>query len=115
MTLSAFIRDHHEDIIREFAAFARTQMPPGADMSEEQLRDHAKEILIAVVHDMSIAQTSNEQALKSRMIASNTGSRSGQCSRNFAPCARPSFGCTRTAVRSTSAKSFDSTKLLTSH
>jgi hypothetical protein len=66
MTLSAFIRDHHEDIIREFAAFARTQMPPGADMSEEQLRDHAKEILIAVVHDMSIAQTSNEQALKSQ-------------------------------------------------
>jgi signal transduction histidine kinase len=66
MSLSAFIRDHHDEIIREFAAFARTLMPPGADMSEEQLRDHAEDILTAVVRDMSIAQTRNEQALKSQ-------------------------------------------------
>ena len=66
MSLSAFIRDHHEEIISEFAVFARTLMPPCADMSEAQLRDHAEDILNAVVHDMNIAQTSNEQALKSR-------------------------------------------------
>jgi signal transduction histidine kinase len=66
MSLSAFIHDHHEEIISEFAVFARTLMPPGADMSEEQLRDHAEEILNAVVQDMSIAQTGNEQALKSQ-------------------------------------------------
>jgi hypothetical protein len=41
-------------------------MPPGADMSEEQLRDHADDILTAVVRDMSTAQTSNEQPLKSQ-------------------------------------------------
>jgi signal transduction histidine kinase len=66
MSLSAFIRDHHEEIISEFAVFARTLMPPGADMSETELRDHAEDILNAVVHDMSIAQTGNEQALKSQ-------------------------------------------------
>jgi hypothetical protein len=79
MSLSAFIGRHHEEIIREFAAFARTLMPPGADMSEEQLRDHAEEILTAVVHDMSIAQTSNEQALKSQGRGSaNTMQASGR-------------------------------------
>ena len=70
MSLSAFIRDHHEQIISEFAVFARTLMPPGADMSEAQLRDHAEDILNAVVHDMSIAQTGNEQALKSQGLGS---------------------------------------------
>jgi hypothetical protein len=45
MSLSAFIRDHHEEIISEFAVFARTLMPPGADMTEAELRDHAEEIL----------------------------------------------------------------------
>jgi len=64
MSLSAFIRDHHDEIISEFAVFARTLMPPGADMSEAELRDHAEDILNAVVDDMSIAQTGNEQTLK---------------------------------------------------
>jgi hypothetical protein len=40
MSLSAFIRDHHEDIISEFAVFAKTLMPPGADMTAAELRDH---------------------------------------------------------------------------
>jgi hypothetical protein len=66
MSLSAFIRDHHEEIISEFAVFARTLMPPGADMSEAELRDHAEAILNAVVDDMSIPQTGNEQVLKSQ-------------------------------------------------
>jgi signal transduction histidine kinase len=66
MSLSAFIRDHHEEIISEFAVFARTLMPPGADMTEAELRDHAEEILTAVVDDMSIAQTNDEQSHKSQ-------------------------------------------------
>jgi hypothetical protein len=41
MSLSAFTHDHQEEIIVEFAAFARTLMPPGADMSEAELRDPA--------------------------------------------------------------------------
>lgn len=66
MSLSAFIRDHHEEIISEFAVFARTLMPPGADMTEAELRDHAEAILTAVVDDMSIGQTGQEQSRKSR-------------------------------------------------
>jgi hypothetical protein len=66
LSLSAFIHDHHEEIIREFAAFARTLMPPDADMSEAELRDHAEDILTAVVHDISSAQTSAEQSRKSQ-------------------------------------------------
>jgi signal transduction histidine kinase len=65
MSLSTFIGGHHEEIISEFALFARTLMPPGADMTEAELRDHAEEILTAVVHDLSTAQTSDEQYRKS--------------------------------------------------
>jgi signal transduction histidine kinase len=66
MSLSAFIRGHHEEIIREFAAFAGTLMPAGADMSEAELRDHAEDMLTAVVEDIGAAQTPQEQSLKSR-------------------------------------------------
>src|SRR5438270_2620707 len=66
MSLSAFIREHHEEITIEFAGFAKTLMPPGANMSDAELRDHAEEILTAVVCDMSTSQTAEEQLLKSR-------------------------------------------------
>ena len=45
MSLSAFIRDHHEEIISEFAVFAKTLMPAGTPMTEAELRDHAEDIL----------------------------------------------------------------------
>jgi signal transduction histidine kinase len=66
MSLSAYIRDHHEEIISEFAIFAKRVMPAGADMTETELRDHAEEILTAVVSDMSISQTGEEQYSKSQ-------------------------------------------------
>ncbi len=66
MSLPEFIRTHQEDIIREFAAFAKTLMPPGAEMSDAELRDHAKEILTAIVEDMHVAQSSGEQHRKSQ-------------------------------------------------
>ena len=66
MSLSAFIRGHHEEIISEFAVFAKTLMPPGTEMTEAELRDHAEDILTAVVHDIGIAQTPDEQSLKSQ-------------------------------------------------
>jgi hypothetical protein len=47
MSLSGFIRSHHEEIISEFARFARTLMPPGPEMTEAELRDHAEDILTA--------------------------------------------------------------------
>jgi signal transduction histidine kinase len=66
MSLTAFIRDHHEEIIREFAVFAKTLMPRGADMTEAELRDHAEEILAAVVQDIDTPQTSEEESRKSK-------------------------------------------------
>jgi signal transduction histidine kinase len=66
MSLSTFIRDNQEEIIIEFSAFAKTLMPSDADMSEEELRDHAAEILTAVAKDMGISQTADEQVRKSQ-------------------------------------------------
>ena len=66
MSLSAFIREHHEAIISEFAVFAKTLMPSGASMTDGELRDHAAEILTAIVKDISTPQTASEQSLKSR-------------------------------------------------
>jgi signal transduction histidine kinase len=66
MSLTEFIRAHHEEIICEFAAFAKTLMPPGVEMTDAELRDHAKEILTAVVHDMHLGQTPEEQHRKSQ-------------------------------------------------
>jgi signal transduction histidine kinase len=66
MSLPEFIGAHHEEIIREFAAFAKTLMPPGVEMTDAELRDHAKEILTAVVQDMHLRQTPQEQHGKSQ-------------------------------------------------
>ncbi len=37
MSLRAFIRDHHEEIISEFASLAKTLMPRDTDMTEPEL------------------------------------------------------------------------------
>jgi hypothetical protein len=66
MSLVAFIRHNHEEIISEFAAFARTLMPAGTDLTEAELRDHAEELLTAVVEDINTPQTGDEQSHKSQ-------------------------------------------------
>ena len=66
MSLSTFIHIHHEAIIGEFAVFAKTLMPAGAEMNDAELRDHAADILAAVVCDIGTAQTCAEQAEKSQ-------------------------------------------------
>jgi signal transduction histidine kinase len=66
MSLPEFIRGHHEELIREFAAYAKTLMPPGAAMTDAELRDHAKEMLKAVVEDMQLRQTPEEAQRKSQ-------------------------------------------------
>ena len=66
MSLPEFIRTHHEAIIREFAAFAKTLMPSGVEMTDVELRDHAEELLTAVVEDMHLRQTPEEQRRKSQ-------------------------------------------------
>jgi hypothetical protein len=65
-SLSAFIQRSHRDIIEEFAAFARTLMPPNSAMSDQELRDHSEELLVAIAEDLDTEQTSHEQSQKSR-------------------------------------------------
>ena len=79
MPLSTFVREHREEIIREFGLFAKTLMPTGSDMTEVELRDHAEDILTAIVEDMGVAQTGAEQARKSQGHGSvNTMQASGR-------------------------------------
>ena len=66
MQLSDFIRENHESIVSEWETFARTLVPAAAGISSSMLRDHAEEILGAVVADMSSVQSSEEQAEKSK-------------------------------------------------
>jgi signal transduction histidine kinase len=78
MALSDFIRGHHKEIIGEFEAFARTLMPPGVNMITIELRDHAEEMLIALVEDMETEQSRGEQARKAKgQGADNTMAESG--------------------------------------
>jgi signal transduction histidine kinase len=45
MSLSTFIRGHHEEIIREFAAFAKTLMPRGEEAMTEIRTGHPDAVL----------------------------------------------------------------------
>ena len=65
MKLADFIRDDLETILQEWEAFARTLQPAAASMSTMALRDHARQILLAVAADMQTDQTSGEQKEKS--------------------------------------------------
>lgn len=65
-SLGAFIDRSRRDIIREFSSFARTLMPPSSTMTEQELRDHCEELLLAINKDLASAQTSVEQSQKSR-------------------------------------------------
>lgn len=65
MSLSDFVRDHHREIIEQFEAFARTLGPISADMTSHELRDHAEELLTAIVADMETVQGRQEQTNKS--------------------------------------------------
>jgi signal transduction histidine kinase len=57
MSLRVYIAEHREAIIRDFGAFAKTLQPAGARMSNAELRDHAEEILTALLDEMAAAET----------------------------------------------------------
>jgi signal transduction histidine kinase len=66
MRLSEFINKYLDDIIGEWEAFAKTLLPAAEGMSQTDLRDHAKQILVAVAKDMDTNQTPAEQQEKSK-------------------------------------------------
>jgi hypothetical protein len=57
MSLAEFITDNMELILMEWETFAESILPAGASMTSLVLRDHAPQILDAVVKDITTAQT----------------------------------------------------------
>jgi signal transduction histidine kinase len=66
MTLSEFIPAHTQAIVQEWETFAHTLLPAAGAMSSAGLRDHAGEILAAIVVDLESPQGSAEQSHKSK-------------------------------------------------
>src|ERR1019366_5070726 len=64
--LADFIRDNHEPILKEWETFARTLKPAAEGMSKAGLRDHAGEILTAIVSDMESLESVAEKSAKSK-------------------------------------------------
>lgn len=66
MRLADFIAENREAIIAEWVTFASTSGPAGETMDLDGLRDHAKEMLNAIVADLQTPQTDTEQEEKSK-------------------------------------------------
>lgn len=65
MRLADFIMRDMEAILVQWEAFAATLLPAATGMSSPALRDHAQQILEAVVKDLSASQSDEAQAAKS--------------------------------------------------
>ncbi|QIE30430.1 sensor histidine kinase [Caballeronia sp. SBC2] len=68
MELHRFIQEHMEAILAEWDAFARSISPAG-EMSHHALRDHAKQILLAIAIDIGTYQSKQDQIEKSQGLA----------------------------------------------
>ena len=68
MRLSKFILSNLEEILSEWESFASTVLPENK-FENLVLRDEAEEILKAIAIDMETAQTTSEQAEKSKGAA----------------------------------------------
>jgi signal transduction histidine kinase len=69
MKLSQFINEHEEEILVEWETFAETMLPAAESMSKTELRDHGKQILLAIAKDIDTQQTSVQQDRKSQGLA----------------------------------------------
>jgi signal transduction histidine kinase len=69
MTLSRFITENMEAIVKEWQNFATTMELAASTMSALALRDHAKLILLAIAKDIDSSQTAAAQADKSKGLA----------------------------------------------
>lgn len=66
MNLAGYIQREIDLIVEEWEAFARTSIPCARALSVEELKDHARVILLAVVADMRSAQAEQARHDKSR-------------------------------------------------
>lgn len=66
LELAEFIDRERRTIVAEWESFARTLLPAAGGLNALALRDHADEILTAIIRDMNSRQTATEQAEKSK-------------------------------------------------
>ena len=71
--LSTFIETNLDDILLEWDAFAETLLPAAQGMSKDDLRDHSREILLAIARDMETNQTEAERFSKSKRVMAPPG------------------------------------------
>jgi signal transduction histidine kinase len=64
--LAGFIRDNMDPILEAWEDFARTVEPPALTMDDEELRDHARQMLLAFAADLDVPQSDQERAAKSK-------------------------------------------------
>jgi signal transduction histidine kinase len=67
--LADFILREMEPILAQWEAFAATRLPAAGHMVSLELRDHAQQILEAMVADLRTSQTAEAQAAKSMGLA----------------------------------------------
>lgn len=75
MRLAKFIRSEIELILHEWEVFAKT-IHSAAEMNKSGLRDHAKDILLAIADDLESPQTESEQSAKAKGKAPVAGGKS---------------------------------------
>lgn len=66
MRLTDFIAQNHDAILADWVEYAGTLLPWAEGRSVKSLRDHAEELLSAVVSDMEAPQTKTEKSEKSQ-------------------------------------------------
>lgn len=73
MRFSSFIEANLDLILEEWVVFAKTLLPAAATLSILELRDHAREVLVAIARDMETGQTEEQRSAKSKNMARGHG------------------------------------------
>jgi signal transduction histidine kinase/CRP-like cAMP-binding protein len=73
LQLSTFIQEHMEEIVAEWEAFARTLLPAAATMTSLALRDHTKQILQAIAHEIQSGDAGAEPQSSRKTAATTHG------------------------------------------
>ena len=68
MRFSTFIEANLDQIVAEWETFARTLLPAARTMSALALRDHSRDILLAIAKDMETSQTKGQRSDKSKRM-----------------------------------------------
>jgi hypothetical protein len=70
---SAFIESNLDAILEEWDSFARTLLPAAKTMTDAEIRDHAREIVLAIASDMETSQTEDQRSAKSKRMVRPAG------------------------------------------